>query len=297
MIVSDTVDALVTRYEPPVNHRLSLLDEIMVEPGTIKDWELLHELHYKAETVGIGPRFYKVTLNGETIGVGVFTVPKMLLGGRNEVFPHLRPNQRGMDTRLMNKHRAEELNREFCVNSRLVVDTMYRGCGIAYRAQNLMMRMQGKRFVEFQSAMSKFNPFAQKAGIKFAPPRMARNYQKGMQLFCRQFDCNPQDVVAVKKEYAEMPSYQQKKVLEEMKKFYTSFSSMEKSGNNRHKGTSRIDEMDFGKLLINIQQLVFASPLYGVYENPDAGIALPSKISILAFDNQATDEPLKLEML
>ena len=34
-------------------------------------------------------------------------------------------------------------------------------------------------------------------------------------------------------------------------------------------GTAKVDEMPVPKLLKNIQQMVLASPMYGVYQNPD----------------------------
>lgn len=305
-LIVDNKDFRIERKEVPKNHQLSLLPEIYVEPGTKEDWDLLHELHYKADTLGIGPKCWRIVLRGKTIGVGVMTVPKMLLSGRNELFQHLRPNSSGgKDTRLMNKYRAEWLNENACTNSRLVIDTMYRGAGIAYRAQNLMMRMTGRRLIEFQSSMSRFNPFAAKAGIKFAPPRRATNYDRGLAFFRRWFDSVPTDYVGVKEELDKMPPPVQAKCLAEMRKFYYTFSSMEKSGDNRMNGTSRVDSLSAEKLIKNTQQLVFASPLYGVYENPDViacqkdnvPFNLPECLPILAFDNQGTDEPLNMEKL
>lgn len=305
-LITDNADFRIERRPLPKKHQLSLLPEIYVEPGTKEDWDLLHELHYKADTLGIGPRYWRIVLHGRTIGVGVMTVPKMLLSGRNELFRNLRPNSSGgKDTRMMNKYRAEWLNANACTNSRLVIDTMYRGAGIAYRAQNLMMRMTGRRLIEFQSSMSRFNPFAKKAGIMFAPPRRATNYKRGLEFFRRWFDSVPTDFVGVKEELDAMPTAVRNKCIAEMRKFYYTFSSMEKSGDNRMNGTSRVDGLSPEKLIKNTQQLVFASPLYGVYENPDAvisdseekQIAIPERLSVLAFDNQLPTEPLNLEKL
>lgn len=303
-IILDNQDILVKRLEVPKNHQLSLLKDIMIEPGTKEDWLLLQELHYKAGTEGIGPRRWKITLYGKTIGVGVMTVPKMLLSGRNELFKRLRPNVNGKDNRMINKYRAEWMNAHMCTNSRLVIDTMYRGAGIAYRAQNLMMRMTEDLFIEFQSSMSKFNPFAEKAGIKFAPPKRAANYEKGLQFFRRWFDSIPTDCIGILEELDAMPPKVREKCLVEMRQFYYRYSSMEKSGNNRMNGTSRVDGLTNDKLLKNLQQLVFASPLYGVYENPDALLILddpkhqiPHRISVMAFDCQETNEPLNYDLI
>lgn len=292
---SDNADWLVMRNDDRKPRQLSLLSQIIIERGTTEDWDLLHELHYKAENLGIGRNIYRAMLDGQVIGVGVMTVPKMLSAGRNEVFRHLRPNQDGRDTRLINTHRAKWINANSCTNSRLVLDTMYRGAGIAYRMQNIMMRMSGVKFVEFQSSMSKFNPFAAKAGIQFTKPRRSSSYEKGMLWFRRWFRSVPSDYVGVMSELESFPKPIREKVIKEMRKFYYDSSSMEKSGDNRFNGTSRVDAMDVGYLLKSLQQLVLASPLYGVYVNPDHGRQLPKSISLMAFDKQAIDEPMVLE--
>lgn len=299
----DNQDILIERRPVPAGHTLSLLPDIFVERGTKEDWDLLHELHYKAENLGIGPRIYRCVMDGQVIGVGVMTVPKMLLSGRNELFTHLRPNVNGRDTKLINKYRAEWINAHCCTNSRLVLDTMYRGAGIAYRMQNIMMRMTGCRVIEFQSSMSKFNPFAAKAGMRFTRPKRSSHYVKGLAWFRRWFESVPTDFVGVMAEINAMPAAARDKCVLEMRRFYYDCSSMEKSGDNRMNGTRRVDALPVEKLLKNLQQLVFASPLYGVYLNPDYDMVaeaprqLPERIPLLAFDNQPTDAPLDLSKL
>ena len=298
----DNQDIRIERRAVPRNHSLSLLKDIYVERGDIEDWNQLHELHYKAENLGIGPKIYRCVLNGKTIGVGVMTVPKMLLSGRNEIFKHLKPNSGGMDSRLINRHRAYWINDHACTNSRLVLDTMYRGAGIAYRMQNIMMRMTGCQVIEFQSSMSKFNPFAAKAGMKFTKPKKSANYEKGLGFFRRWFDSNPSDFSGVMQEIKAMPTAVREKCIAEMRKFYYACSALEKTGNARFRGVERSETMDVGYLVKSLQQLTLASPLYGVYLNPDATPVkneskLPKRVPILAFDNQPTDEPMDLSKL
>ena len=291
---------IIERRPAPVDHILSLMSEIYVERGSKEDWDLLHELHYKSENLPIGPVYFKCVLRGKTIGVGIMAVPTMLNSGRNQVFTHLRPNVDGRDTKIVNKYRAEWINQHACTNSRLVLDTMYRGAGIAYRMQNLMMRMSGKQIIEFRSSMSKFNPFAARAGIKFVKPVRSANYERGLAWFRRWFDATPTDFVGVMEEINAMSPASQSKCIAEMRHFYYAFSSMEKSGDNRMNGTSRVDNLAVPKLLKNLQQLVFASPLYGVYMNPDydeandCPVVLPLRLPVLAFDKQAVDAPLNL---
>lgn len=301
-MIVENADIRIERRPTPVDHKLSLLEDIYVERGDIDDWNLLHELHYKAESLGIGPKIYRCVLNGQVIGVGVMTVPKMLLSGRNEVFKHLKPNAGGMDSRLINRTRAYWINDHACTNSRLVLDTMYRGAGIAYRMQNLMMRMTGCDVIEFQSSMSKFNPFAAKAGIRFTKPKRSANYDKGLVFFRRWFESNPSDFMGVMSEIKDMPASVRVKCEAEMRKFYYACSALEKTGNARFRGEDRRDNMEVGYLVKSLQQLVLASPLYGVYLNPDASpeknvSKLPARVPVIAFDNQPTTEPLDVSKL
>lgn len=114
----------------------------------------------------------------QLIGVIVFANPMPLNKGRNEVFPHLKPNQGGgRDSTMMNKHRMEQINRFMTWNNRTVLDTMFRSAGIAYRFKNLAYRMYcsqyGFKVVESNSSMGRFNPFSVKTGMKFIRPKLA----------------------------------------------------------------------------------------------------------------------------
>lgn len=108
------------------------------------------------------------------------------------------------------------------------MDTTFRGAGIAYRLQNLMMRLSGAQVIEFQSSMSKFNPFAAKAGVKFGKPRRSPNYEKGLAWFLTWFECHPTDKVGVLAELAAMPSAVHDRCVQEMRKLYYKCSAMEK---------------------------------------------------------------------
>lgn len=277
---------------------LSLLKDIYVEKGSIEDWKLLHELHYKAENLGIGPRYYRCVLHGQTIGVIVMTVPKILDSGRNLIFRHLRPNENGRDNRLINQRRISWLNQNMILNSRQVVDTMYRGAGIAYRFRNLAHRLTGKRYIEMRSSMSRYNPFSAKAGARFVKPKASGCYAKGLEFFARHFKSIPYDQVAIIEEIASMPEASRERAIKEMREFYYRNSSMEKSGDNRMNGTSRVDAMEVSYLIKQTQQLVFGRTMYGVYENPDWGREdIPARLPLIAFDLQGTNEKLRTDLL
>lgn len=286
-----TYETLFARDEAP-RARFSLLGEMIVERGTKDDWNLLHDLHYKAEHLPTGPRFWRLTLHGETIGVLVTGNPKGLLKERHIAFPTIKPG--AGETKLTNTYRYIWVNQNLRVISRFVVDTMYRGIGCGYRFMNLASRLEGKTFMEIQSSMSKFNFFGQKAGFRFVKPLNSNTYDAGIKFFRSTFEANPQDFEAILTEIAQMNPSARDRAIEDCRAFYYRHSALEKTGSNRDRGRDRVASMDERTLIRSLQQIVLASPMYGVWKNPDAGRTLPERLPLTAFDWQKPGEPLKI---
>lgn len=283
-------ETLIERESAPA--RFSLIDEMVVERGTKDDWELLHDLHYKAESLPIGPRFWRLRLGTETIGVIVTGNPKGLLKERHIAFPNLKPG--GKETTLTNTNRYVWVNANMRVIARFVTDTMYRGIGAGYRFMNLVSRMEGNTFMEIQSSMSKFNHFGQKAGFKFVRPMNALKFDVGLKFFRSHFEASPGDYEAILAEIESKSPAEQEKLVQACRDFYYRHSALEKTGNNRGKGQGRVDEMDAKRVVKSLQQVVLASPMYGVWKNPDKGRQLPASLPLTAFERQAPGAPLVL---
>lgn len=302
IVIDEGSPVRVERRQVPSKHSLSLLDRIYVERGNLDDWHALEALHYKSSALGIGPRVIRCVLDHddgskEVIGVMVFTVPKPLDAGRNQVFPHMKPNQGGKDSTLINRQRMQWLNENLILSSRTVLDTMFRGAGIAYRFKNLGYRLIGFRYIESRSSMSKFNPFSVKAGMRFVTPRDAPAMEQGVAFFARYFQSPAYDFAAIMEELKAMPDWLREKTERALRDFYYRHSAMEKSGEKRLLGTSRVDTLEITYVLKQVLQLVFGATAYAVFINPDWGRELPSRIPLRAFDNQGLLEPLRLDLL
>lgn len=289
-------DVLVERNESPVS-RFSLLDDMRVERASKNDWEALHALHYKSEGKPPAASYWRcVTSSGDLVGVVVFSSVGLLHGARHEIFPKLKPNP-VTDTKHTNVHRAKFINANFRRASRIVTDTLYRGAGVSYRMVNLAMRMEGKKYVEIVSSMSKFNPFDTKAGFKHANLRHALAYESGLRFFTKYFECHPADHKAVLDELEAMPASVRNGTLKAIRRFYYSNSPREKTGSNVGVGMRKVEAMSPSLLIREAQQLIFASPAYGIWSNPDLGREMPSVLPINAFDFQKPHEPLRLDLL
>lgn len=278
--------------------RLSFLDDIMVSRGNLDDWRVLEALHYKNHgAITPGSHYFKMTLHGELIGVMMMASPKLLLKERHVMFPSLKP---GKDSRTTNTMRMKWINANMSIVSRVVVDTMFRGAGLAYRFTNLASRMERKRWIEIQSSMSKYNLFAQKAGFKFCPPMKSNKYDIGIKFMKSMFAADPSDTEGIVREIIDMPEIERDKMLNEVRRFYRKHSMLENTGKALIEtdgvkfGDSRVARLPVRDLIYQLQQMILASPLYGVYENPDAGRQLPTELPLLAFDAQHWSEPLKI---
>lgn len=300
-VLIDTEDLRIERRAGAGRHSLSLLKHCFVEWGTKADWDALCELHYKGHSLAAGSRFMRCVLRepGEPdrlIGIMVFANPQPLSKGRNTVFPHLRPNANGRDNRLVNQARMSWINKNMTWNNRTVLDTMYRSGGIAYRFKNLAYRMYcaryGYRFVESVSSMGRFNPFSIKSGMKFVKPKTAAAFEDGIRFFNGHFIASPDDIVAVQQELAAMPPERRGYVERRLREFYYRWSSMEKSGDKRDLGMTRIDGLDINHVLKEVMQLIFSATVYWLWQKVDAG-ALPASMPLLAFDEQKPDMPLR----
>lgn len=156
-------DIIIKRYRPEEFPRhLDFLERMTVTKGTVEDWHALKSLHYKTDGKPFAPTYYRCELDDRLVGVVVMAYPKLLLAPRHRMFPKLKPTT---NTTVANQYWGRYVNNNFAVISRSVVDTQYRGVGVSYRMINLVSRMHDRPIIEIQSSMSKYNPFAMKAGL------------------------------------------------------------------------------------------------------------------------------------
>jgi hypothetical protein len=274
---------------------LSLMDEMTVQRGTIEDWRTLEALHYKTSgNLPAGSHHFTLKLGDELIGCLVMASPKLLLKERHVVLPKLKPT--GADNKITNQYRMKWINANMSVVARVVVDTMYRGAGLAYRFTNVASRMEGKRFIEIQSSMSKYNLFAHRAGFQFVTPMRSNKYDVGIRFFRSTFDSDPADLESIINEVMSKPETERNAIVAATKDFYYSHSALEKTGKSLGGvGEARVAKMSFRDCVHALQQMVLASPLYGIYTNPDVGRTdMPAVLPITAFDRQAPTARLVL---
>jgi GNAT superfamily N-acetyltransferase len=122
-----------------------------VEEGTTEDWRKLAAFHYRSHKIA-GPRKIFCLKRGEELcGVIVYSYPPPTCFGRKFVLP---------------KMSMKELNEKLGTISRVVVHPKYRTIGLGAKLVKETLPLAGTPYVEMPAVMAKYNPFAEKAGMR-----------------------------------------------------------------------------------------------------------------------------------
>jgi ABC-type lipoprotein export system ATPase subunit/GNAT superfamily N-acetyltransferase len=129
----------------------NLVKEMRVEKGSTEDWRKLAGFHYRSHKI-VGPRkIFCLKRGDELCGVIVYNYPPPTCFGRRIVLP---------------KMSMKELNEELSIISRVVVHPKYRTIGLGAKLVRETLAKTGTSCVEMPAVMAKYNPFAEKAGMR-----------------------------------------------------------------------------------------------------------------------------------
>lgn len=135
--------------EPSTN--CSLVREMHIEAGTTADWRSLAGFHYRSHKIAAPRKIFCLKRGEELCGVIVYCYPPSACFGRRLVLP---------------KMSMKELNEKLSIISRVVVHPKYRTVGLGSRLVRETLLLAGTDYVEMSAVMAKYNPFAEKAGMR-----------------------------------------------------------------------------------------------------------------------------------
>jgi ABC-type lipoprotein export system ATPase subunit/GNAT superfamily N-acetyltransferase len=140
------------RYYPNQSAKeCSLVKEMRIEEGTTEDWRRLAGFHYRSHKIAAPRRIFSLKRGDELCGVIVYAYPPPTCFGRRLVLPKM-----GM----------KELNEKVSTISRVVVHPKYRAIGLGVKLVKETLSLAGTPYVEMPAVMAKYNPFAEKAGMR-----------------------------------------------------------------------------------------------------------------------------------
>ncbi|MEM1550431.1 MAG: hypothetical protein QXX56_05770 [Candidatus Bathyarchaeia archaeon] len=146
-------EVTVKYYSNEPARECSLIKEMRVEEGTTEDWKRLAHYHYRSHRVMAPRKIFRLVRGDELCGVIILlcSYPPPVCFGRSNVL--LRMTQR-------------ELNEKLSIISRVVAHPKYRSIGLGQKIVRETLHLAGAPYIEMIAVMAKYNPFAEKAGMK-----------------------------------------------------------------------------------------------------------------------------------
>jgi len=142
---------VTVRYNPEAQaQQCSLTAEMHVEPGTLTDYKLLSQFHYREGRCPAPRKIFTLKRRDELCGVIVYSYPSPMCFGRSKVW----------------KGTLKQLQRDICLISRVVVHPKYRGIGLGEKIVRESLPMAGTPCIEAVVVMAKYNPFFERAGMQ-----------------------------------------------------------------------------------------------------------------------------------
>ena len=129
----------------------SLIREMKVEPGTIKDWQKLSAFHYRGHKTSVPRKIFRLVRGDELCGVIVYCYPSPACFGRRLVLPRMSMG---------------EINEQLSIINRIVIHPKYRTVGLGAKLIRETLPLAGTSYVELIAVMAKYNPFAERAGMR-----------------------------------------------------------------------------------------------------------------------------------
>ena len=133
--------------------------EIVIKPGTLRDYRAMKRWHYRAGMVAAATRVMVAWHGKRRAGVIVEAMPVLSCRLRDVA----------TERRFVRADRGEgarAVNSSVRAISRVVVHPTYRGIGLAVRMVRAMLETSTSEYVEAMAAMGKVNPFFERAGME-----------------------------------------------------------------------------------------------------------------------------------
>jgi energy-coupling factor transporter ATP-binding protein EcfA2 len=130
----------------------SLVKEMRIVEGTVEDYRKLCHFHYRSSNLVAPKKIFALKRNGETVGVIVYARSPAICFGRPKYFRRL--------------VKIKEINEKLLMITRVIVHPKYRTIGLGVKLVKETLPLAGSPYVEMVAVMAKYNPFAEKAGMK-----------------------------------------------------------------------------------------------------------------------------------
>jgi ABC-type ATPase with predicted acetyltransferase domain len=141
----------VNYYPNRLRESCSLLDEMRVVEGSLEDWKGVAPFHYRSHKVAFLQKIFVLKREDRVCGAVVYSYPLSTAPFRSSVVKF---------------ESMQELNEKLVRVSRVVVHPKYRTIGASVKLLRESLPRCGRPYVEMIAVMARYNPFAERAGMR-----------------------------------------------------------------------------------------------------------------------------------
>ncbi len=141
----------VKYYPSQESGQCSLLEEMQVQEGSYEDWKKVAVFHYRSHKVAFIQKIFVLKRKDRVCGAIVYVHPMSAAPCRQ---------------RVLKIESMKELNEKVTRVARVVVHPKYRTIGAGVKLVHDSLPLCGKPYVEMIAVMARYNPFAERAGMK-----------------------------------------------------------------------------------------------------------------------------------
>ncbi len=251
------------KYEP---RDCSLLKDILIEEGSVKDYKKLMHFHYRSSSLAFTKKIYVAKIKDELVGIIVYGSPYFNLKARNYALPQY--------SGKITKDKMVIINRDFLRIWRVIVLPKYRSIGLGVKLVKDTLPLVNVPYVETIAIMAKYNPFFEKAGmIRINAPEIERDrsYRKNLERL-ENLGFNL-DLLSSKKHSLMIINQLREDQIEELKRIiHKNFMAKKFRGNSLLKSIEQDDKDAMAEALkrhrLNPVYLLWKNPAFKEYPEP-----------------------------
>ncbi|MGB9660221.1 MAG: hypothetical protein ACPLY9_06910 [Nitrososphaerales archaeon] len=161
------------KYEP---RGCSILKDILIEEGSVKDYKKLEHFHYRSSSLAFTKKIYVAKIKDELVGIIVYGYLYFHLKARNCALPQY--------SGKITKDKMAMINRDILRIWMVIVLPKYRSIGLGVKLVKETLPLVNVPCVETIAIMAKYNPFFEKAGmirINVPETERDRSYRKNLE--------------------------------------------------------------------------------------------------------------------
>lgn len=151
------------KYNEYQKRRCSIYQEgLNIRRITKREAEQLEKFHYRGAIPGFITDMFGLFLNGQMIGMIIYTLPYLYIRARKEALPDC---EILLKEKTFTKEAEKFVNNNFRRIARVVILPKFRGIGLGAYLVKETMPMVDKPYIETLAVMARYNPFFERAGM------------------------------------------------------------------------------------------------------------------------------------